>query len=320
MKNEMVSIIIVNYNGKDLLKILLNSIKKSIYHNFEIIIVDNNSTDGSKEFIKKNYNDIKLVLNEKNLGYSGINSALKYCKGRYILFLNNDMEIDKNCITNLVKAIKSDKNIVMIAPRLINFYNKILKSDGTWISRAFYSGHIKCDDLNHTKEVPYLGVGLIKKDFVDLFGYLFDPDYFIYAEDVDLGLRIRLTGGKTLFEPTAIIYHMHSATTKRTSNAFTTFLMERNLLITFFKILSLKNIFLYLPYVLIIRIIAIIKDICRMKINLVVSRVKSMLFILFNISLILNKRLQTQKFRKVSDSYILKVFSEKYLFKKKFIV
>ena len=315
-----VSIVIVNYNGKDLLRALLKSISGSSYRNYEIIIVDNNSTDGSREFIKKNYKNVKLIENKKNLGYSGINSALKYCKGTYILFLNNDMELDKDCIENLVKALKSNKDAVMTTPRLINFYNRNLKSNGTWVSRAFYNGHIKGDNKNHIKEIPYLGVGLIKKEFVEMFGYLFDPDYFIYAEDVDLGLRIRLIGKKTLFQPKAIIYHMHSVTMQKSKNSFATFLMERNLLTTFFKILSVKNIVLFLPYVFFARFVAIVRDISNFKFVIALSRLRTILWILINFNVIIRKRQQVQKFRTIDDSYILKVFSEKYLLKPKIII
>ncbi|MBI2559301.1 glycosyltransferase family 2 protein [Candidatus Woesearchaeota archaeon] len=314
-----VSIIIVNYNGKSLLKMLLASIKKSTFRDCEVIIADNNSIDGSQDFVKKNYKYVKLIENKKNLGYSGINSALEYCKGEYILFLNNDMELDKDCIKNLVKSIRLDEDIAMAAPRLINFYDKTILSGGTWVSKAFYNGHIKGNGMK-AKEMPYLGVGLIRKDFVDMFGYLFDPDYFIYAEDLDLGLRIRLNGKKIMFSPEAITYHMHAVTTQKISGAFTTFLMEKNLLTTFFKILSVNNIFLFLPYVLLARFIAILKDLSALKINTAFARLKAVSFILFKFNLIIKKRRQTQKFRKVGDSYILKVFSEKYLFKPKFIV
>ena len=208
----------------------------------------------------------------------------------------------------------------MAAPRLVNFYNKTLKSGGTWVSRAFYNGHIKGNGESNVKEIPYLGVGLIKKDFVDRFGYLFDSDYFIYAEDLDLGLRIRLNGKKTIFDPDAIIYHIHARTTEKISKSFPTYLMERNSLITFFKILSLKNIIFYLPYVFGIRLFAGIMDTLTLNFNNALARIKAILWIIFHINLIIKKRKETQKFRKADDKFILKVFSEKYLFKKKFIV
>src|SRR3989338_5863573 len=212
MKEPKVSIVIVNYNGRDLTLNLLKSISRLTYKHYEIIIVDNASTDGTQEIIKKNFKNVKLVENSKNLGYSGMNSSIKHCEGEYILFLNNDMEIGRNSLNELVETAQSDKDCIMVAPRLVNFYDKKLKSGGTWLSKSFYNGHIKGNDRETTKEIPYLGVGLIRRDFVEMFGYLFDPDYFIYGEDVDLGLRIRLFGKKLLFEPKSLMYHLHSIT------------------------------------------------------------------------------------------------------------
>ena len=313
-----VSIVIVNYNGKDLLKVILKSIAKLNYKNYEVIIVDNNSSDKSREFIKKNYKNAKLISNKENLGYSGINSALKYCTGKYILFLNNDMEIDKGCVKELIKAIEKDDKIGMAAPRLVNYYNRKMKSNGTWVSRAFYNGHICSGKI--LKEIPYMGVGLIRKSIVDRFGYLFDKDYFIYAEDMDLGLRLRLLGYKTVFAPDAVLYHMHAITTKKSKSHKMTFLLERNSLITFLKVLSLKNILLFLPYVLSMRLIAIVKDILLFKFRNAFSRIKAILWVFFNFNSINKKRKKLQKMRKADDSFVLEVFSEKNLFKKKAIV
>ena len=95
-KNPIVSIVIVNYNGKDLIKLILKSVEEINFNYYEVLVVDNHSTDNSQKYIKKNHPKVKLIKNEKNLSYCGINSALRYCKGKYILFLNNDMNLDKN--------------------------------------------------------------------------------------------------------------------------------------------------------------------------------------------------------------------------------
>lgn len=321
MEKIIVSIVIVNYNGKNLLKTILASFKKSSFKGYEIIILDNNSSDGSPEFIKKNYKKINLIVNKKNLGYTGINNALRFCKGKYILFLNNDMEIERNCITELVKILKSDNSIGMVAPRLVNYYNKKLISGGTWLSRAFYNGHIKGNMKSKDMIVPYLGVGLIKKSIIDTYGYLFDPDYFIYGEDVDLGLRVRLLGKKTVFASNAIIYHMHALTTKKNlKSSKTTYLMERNLLTSFFKNMPLSRVFLYLPYVLILRASAMVKDALSFNFEGLFARIKAILWIVFNFYKVISKRSKTQKHRKASTKFILGIFDEKHLYKKKFLV
>ena len=250
-----------------------------------------------------------------------MNSALKYCRGKYILFLSNDMEIEKKCIANLVKILESDDSIGLTAPKLIGYYNRKLISGGTWLSRAFYNGHIQGNKKSKNCVIPYLGVGLIRKTIIDTYGYLFDPDYFIYAEDVDLGLRVRLLGKKTIFVENAVIYHMHAVTTKPYfKSSKTTYLMERNLLTSFFKNMPLSRILLYLPYVLLMRVAAMIKDIFFLDFAGFFARIKALLWIIFNFYKVLSKRRNVQKYKKSSTKFFLQIFREKYLFKKKFIV
>src|SRR3989344_2386629 len=140
-----ISIVIVNYNGKKILETCLNSIVKitSKNKNCEIIVVDNNSEDDSIAFLRKNYKQVKIIGNKKNLGYTGINSALQHCSGKYILFLNNDITIGKDCIGNMLEIIKNDDSVGMVAPKLVNYYDKSMESGGHWVSRAFYHGHIE---------------------------------------------------------------------------------------------------------------------------------------------------------------------------------
>lgn len=315
-----VSVVIVNYNGKELLDRALKSVFLSTFKYYEVIVVDNASSDGSLEFLKKNYPKVGVVRNDSNEGYVGINSALKYCSGKFILFLNNDIELEKNCLSELLKAIRSSKEVAMAAPRLVNFHDKSLRSGGTWVSKAFYSGHIKSNGDEKTKNIPYMGIGLIDRVVIDMFGYLFDNDYFIYAEDLDLGLRLRLLGLNTIFAPNAVVYHLHAATMEKTKGYKRTFLMERNLLTTFFKILSFKSILIWLPYALMLRIIAVLKDFAALKFMSGIARINAMLWMLFNAKRIYKKRKWLQLARKASDKFVLEVFSEKYIFRERFAV
>jgi len=154
-----VSLIILNYNGKKLLKIILDSVKKLNFKgNIEVIVVDNNSTDGSREFLGKNYPHVKIAKNDKNLGTSGTNSGLTLAKGKYIFFLNNDIELEKNSLKILYDALENDPSIGVAAPKSINYYDRNVQSGGYWISRSFYAGHYLSDGNENPTEVPYAGI------------------------------------------------------------------------------------------------------------------------------------------------------------------
>lgn len=315
-KKTQVSFLILNYNGKNLLKIILDSINKLNFKgNFEIIIVDNNSTDGSQEFLRNNYPYVKIVQNKENLGTSGINSGLPSCRGDYIFYLNNDIELEKNSLKILYGVIQKDTSIGIVAPKHVNYYNRKLKSGGYWISRSFYAGHHKAETSEKTREVPYAGVFLFRKEIIDKLGYFFDPDYFIYSEDIDFCLRSRLLDYKVVFAPASIIYHMHAATIGKEENYKLTFFIERNTISTFIKIVSLKSIILLFPYVALMRVLAIIRDISRFQFRNAFARIKAVFWIIFHFGILYKKRFKLQKLRKIKDKELLRFFSEKYLLK-----
>lgn len=312
----LVSAVIVNYNGKKVIGEAIQSLTSQDYKRIEIIVVDNNSSDGSQKFIMKNYDGVKLVQNKKNLGYCGINKGLKQCGGKYIFFTNNDISMERNCIRKLVELCEKDKEIGIASSKVVNYFDRKLKSCGTWVSRSFYNGHFKCDK-DSVKEIPYNGVALIRKDIVEKFGYLFDEDYFVYAEDLDLGLRTRLLGYKTVHVPDAVLYHMHEYTLGASKSHMLTFLMERNLLYTFIKVLSAKNITFFLPYVILMRAVAITKDMFILKFANAGARILAMLSVMLNLPSLIQKRRLVQRLRKKDDSFLLQAFSEKFLFSSK---
>lgn len=106
---EKISIITLSFNGKDYLKSLFDSLRRQTYENFETVMVDNGSTDGSSEFVRKNFPEVKIVKNKKNLGFAeGNNSALPFCDGKYIALINNDMVADKDWLQRMHKAMKEN--------------------------------------------------------------------------------------------------------------------------------------------------------------------------------------------------------------------
>ena len=226
--------------------------------------------------------------------------------------------MERNCLKEMAPIIEQDERVGIVVPKFINYFSRSIESSGTWVSRSFYSGHyVDKKERQKVKEIPYLGIEMVRTSLVKRLGHIYDPDYFIYAEDLDLSLCLRLLGMTTVYVPKAKIYHMHAATTKKSRSSMMTFLMERNLLITFFKVLSLRNLFLFLPYVLLIRALAVAKDILSLRPSSAFARLRAYLWVIGHFPLVMKKRKTLQKMRTVDDGFLLKVFSEKHLFKRK---
>ena len=313
-----VSFVIISLNGGDVVVKTVESIKNlKTKYRFDIFLVDNGSTDGSPEKVKRKFKDVKVIRLKKNIGTAAYDSAIKKSKADYIFFTGGDVEVKKDMLDELVDFLDRNNNVVQATPKYINFNNrKKIDLGGTWLSKSFYSGIFKNDTLgNKDMEIPYIGTGLIRMDFIRKFGYLFDNNYFFYGEYVDLGMRIRLFGYKVYYIPSSIVYHIGSMSRNIHKSYFLTFLMERNLLRTFFTTLSIKNIILLKPYVLLMRVIAMVRDLVKLRPLEAAARLYAMLWVIFNINTIIRKRKVIQKMRKVKDKELFNFFSERYLFR-----
>ena len=239
----MLSIIILNYNHKNLLKNCLKSLKEAdleLLH--EIIITDNNSNDGSQEFLSQlkisagggsafggKNPDLKIILNNRNLGYAQANNqAIKIAKGKYVLILNPDVIVLPGSIEKLVECLKKNEKAGMVGPQLLNPDKTVQNSCYNFpklitpaVRRTFLgklpgfkkelSRYLMLDfDHKQVKEVDWL-IGaclMIKKEVLKEVGY-FDERYFLYFEDVDLAKKIWQAGYKVVYIPKAQMIHFH---------------------------------------------------------------------------------------------------------------
>jgi len=314
-----VSIIILNYNGKDIISKCISSCFKSNFPktNLEVVVIDNNSSDGSYEFIKKNFPKVRIIKMQKNLGTASYNIAIRKTNGDFLFLLNNDDVLDPNCINHLISTLKTSSEAGLCKPKGLNLdYKTKVIASGSWVSRSFYCGLIrKIVKPERIIEIPYAGNVLIKREILDELGYLFDSDYFLYGEDLDLGLRVRLIGKKILYDPKAVMYHGESPTAKREFPlSHLVFLTERNLLVTFFKNTGTLRLFLYFPYVFGMRVFTVLRDIILLRPINSFARIRAMLWIITNTGAIAKKRTETQRTRKAKDSYVFQIFSEKEMF------
>ncbi|MGL4670379.1 MAG: glycosyltransferase family 2 protein [Methanobacteriaceae archaeon] len=249
----ILSIVIPNYNGKKFLKTCFESIKPQLTNDYEVIIVDNGSSDGSVNFIKSNYildygyNRFSLIENNDNLGFAkAVNQGIKAAKGEFVFLLNNDVELDENCLENIVKCankINSNKNtnFFAIGAKMLQFKNRNLIDDAgdeynllAWTKKVG-EGKI-ASKYNNNYEIFSAcgGAALYNRSVFKEIGY-FDEKFFAYMEDVDISYRAQINGYSNYFCSDAIVYHIGSASSGSRYNEFKINLAARNNIYTIYK-------------------------------------------------------------------------------------
>lgn len=256
--SKKVSIIIPNYNGQKFLGDCIDSIHHIDFErkNYEIIVVDNASSDSSSEFILSVYPDVILITAERNLGFAGgCNLGIKNSSGEYIVLLNNDTVVDPNWLKELTVVADNDQEVAIVGSKLLFMHNpKVIQNAASYLTNRGDGGDIGAyqpdeGQYNTTREVMSVcGASmLIKRTLIERIGAL-DEDFFAYYEEIDLCYRTRLYGKKIIFAPRSIVYHVHAATSGEWSPLFT-FLVLRNKLLTHLKNshpgFFLKVLFLY---------------------------------------------------------------------------
>lgn len=249
-----VSVIVLNYNGMSHLETCLSSLSKQTFKDFEVVVADNGSTDGSTEFVRENFPHVHLMEHKENFGFTkGNNIAMEVAirnGAEYIALLNNDTEVDDNWLEALVDAIESEQDIGACQSKMLLFdeRNKINSGGGevNYTGHAWPAGLFEKDMGKYKKrpiDLACAGSMMVKASVLEEAGF-FDEDYFIYHEDTDLSWRIRLAGYKILFAPDSVVYHKYSASFENKEKYY---LLERNRLLTLLKNYSLKSLILVSP-------------------------------------------------------------------------
>lgn len=229
----MIGIVIANFNGEDLLKISLKSIKNQSYKNYRTYIIDNGSTDTSIKVIKEYKESLKITLikNHSNKGFAiannqGIDRAIKDgCE--YICTLNNDVELDSNAIFNAIEYINLNRQTHVFQLFMVNYYNReLIDAVGIHVDKKLLAIPIgvgkNIDDFNF-KDLelagPCAGAAIYSSKVLQKTklkdGEYFDSKFFSYYEDVDLALRLRKAQFNTELIENARVYHMYSATSNK---------------------------------------------------------------------------------------------------------
>ena len=232
----LVSVIVVNWNGKEYLGECLRSLRAQTFSDFEVILVDNGSTDGSVEYVQGNFAGwARILKNDQNEGFAGGNNrGIREASGKYIVLLNNDAQADDRWLEELVKIAEENPQVGMLAGKIyLQEKSKILDNAGHLIYPDGLNrgrGRLEVDHGQYEKleEVlfPSGCAALYRRTMLEEIG-LFDEDFFAYGDDTDIGLKGRLAGWKCLYVPRAVVYHRYSQSSGSYS-PLKAFYVERN--------------------------------------------------------------------------------------------
>lgn len=242
MSEPSVAVVILNWNGKQLLTDFLPSVIKTRYSNLQLIVGDNASTDGSVEYVKSNFPDIQIIENDRNYGFAeGYNRILKQVSADYYVLLNSDVEVPENWIEPVIKAMEADDQIAAAQPKIKWQKDKsqfeyagaaggFLDINAFPFCRGRIFDKIEADSGQYNEGMEIFWASgaafFIKRKQWEETGGL-DPDLFAHMEEIDLCWRLKNLGYKIIYCPDAEVYHLGGGTLAA-SNPYKVFLNFRN--------------------------------------------------------------------------------------------
>jgi GT2 family glycosyltransferase len=321
-KHPLVSIVIVSWNGLDWLQLSIPTVYKQTYSRVEIIVVDNASTDGSTEWLKKNYPQVKVISLPSNTGYAEANNiGFNKTEGEYVLFLNNDVKTTPTYLEEMVHVLESDEEIGGVQSKILLLRNpKQLDSIGAFLTPTGFLYHYAFMNMDHPsfdKQIDLFtakGASMMfKKDVlmsVLVNGQLFDSDSFAYFEETDMCHRVWLSGKRIVYAPKSVLYHQMGGTSTAMDQGFIQFHSFKNRISSYLKNLEFKNSIRILSFHLLCCQLFAVLYLCKGKGNVSLAIERAIFWNILNLGIIWKKRSIIQRdIRKISDAtYFPKVF------------
>ena len=238
--HSRISIIILNWNGKRWLEDCLTSIlHQDVNETFEVLLVDNGSTDDSVKYVKERFSRVRVIELGKNYGFAeGNNRGLKHAQGEYLVFVNMDTKAENEWLKNLLKAAHQYPGYQILCSTQIP-----AQAENEVMSLSSFGDVIVTRQQSRQPTTSSLFASgacfLIRREWVEKLGYLFDPYYFCMAEDVETSLRTILMGGLIGYVRDSRIYHHLGGSQFPPFWSFS--FRTRNLLLTYYKLFTPKN-------------------------------------------------------------------------------
>lgn len=314
MGQPKVLIIIVNWNGAKYLPDCLNSVYNQVYPNYEVVLVDNASTDGSVKYVRENFPQVKVILLDNNLGFvGGTNAGISYAlstEADYVVLLNNDTKVNSTWLQELVRTANSDSSIGICFSKILMLDEpEIINSAGGECDIWGFPrdrGFLEYDKGQYDRvEEVFEGCGasmLIRREVIENVGTL-DLRFFMYDEDTDLAWRARLYGYKVVYVPSSVVYHKFGGT-GGAANPQRRYLAVRNMLRSILKNAGTCLLLEMLSRFFIIKTAGIILFLITGRVKVSIGLLKAILWNVRYLPETLVERKKIQESRKVPDKKV----------------
>jgi GT2 family glycosyltransferase len=215
-----VSIVIPHWNGRHHLDDCLSSLRRQSFSDFEIILVDNGSTDGSQATVRRCYPEVRLIELEENRGFTGAcNAGYAVSQGEIVVLLNNDTEAEEGWLAAVTQAFNNHPHVGMVASKMLLFDRRdhlhtagdFYRLDGIPGNRGVWQPDVGQYEQAEVVFSACGGAAAYRRTMLEEIGFL-DDDFYFSCEDVDMGWRANLAGWQVLYVPTAVVYHKLKAT------------------------------------------------------------------------------------------------------------
>lgn len=249
-----VTVVIPNYNGMAYLENCIKSLLAQKFGDYDIVVVDNGSEDGSADIAALGHPRIRVIRLSRNFGFSrAANEGIKASKTPYILLLNNDTEVEGEFVWEMLSAIRQDENIFSVSAKMIQLKDRT-KIDGAGdlycaLGWGFARGKGKRVSLYEKDSEVFsacAGAAIYRKRILNEIGY-FDEFHFAYLEDLDIGYRAKIMGYRNVYHKDAVVYHVGSGFSGSRYNEFKVRLSSRNNVYVIYKNMPVVQIILNLP-------------------------------------------------------------------------
>ena len=261
-----VTVVIPNFNGIERMDGVLESLARQEFGEFETIVVDNGSSDGSVEHLRRRWPHVRVVEWPRNRGFAAaVNEGFRQARGECVALVNNDVELDPQWLRATVQAMDGRPEVASIASRLLEWERRNML-DGTgdlvgWDGYCMRRGQGEKDVGQYSEPGPVVSAcaaaALYRRAAFDDVGP-FDESFFAYVEDIDWGLRAQVAGWRCFYEPAAVAYHVGGATSGEMSG-FELFQNHRNAIVMMFKNLPLPALILASPWAVARRAVSLLK-------------------------------------------------------------